>query len=417
MILLIVSSFITFTIPDLQNSRVDDVWYLLLLSILIMGLMVSIKSRSKSLIRRSRNARFRHYRNKVSVALNVSPQKAKSIVLEELNRIGWKADQYANADQFILEKGRSGIWGSIIFHVGLVITAAGLIIALLFSYEGILRVTEGEVIKSPESTMRLVREGMLASNPLNDINSVALIDAEEDYVFKGGQTFSSIVRINQENEDRIHRDKPLTISGFAMNQGKWGKTVGLIIRLDGQIIQNGWIRLSQSSNSSEAGFKDYLILNDGSRMDLRLFPTEETSRYQKLQVSFLDQNDQSVSGILIQGQTVLLENYEVSFVDERYWSQLEIANHAGYPLLLMGFVLVTIGLTLRAFFVHRLIVVSIASGNSTHIELSGWTEKFQYSHQVQLDTLYANIKGYSKPLKTVHVFEQEPVPQAMELEV
>lgn len=415
---------LTFSVPDLKGSRMDDLWYVILLGLLMSSLLLSIKNRTQSLIKRGRKRAIRHFSTKRTLALDRSLEEAQLIVQHELELQSWKAPGLHTQNYYQVQRGNLGAWGSIVFHLGLFVTAAGLLIAILFNYEGLLMITEGETILNPSERMRIVSKGMLAKDPVQSLSSIELLRGREESQGTTEKKFTSHVLIDTDLEGSVYLNNPLELNKLIINQSKWGKTIGLVVSQADEVLHEGWIRLGGKTQGAEVSSSDYIMLGTGIRLDLELSGTTiQRSEWggarssERLNITFSQNTQAPVDAILAPGQVTQVNEYRVSFTGVRYWSQLNLSNVAGYPVMVLGFILITLGLTFRALFFHRVLVVSFTEGDTTLIEISASAEKFQYTHHQLLNTLCTNIRSYNQLAETVDVLPIASTNQSVGVEV
>ena len=114
--------------PDLS------VYFIILLIFLIIGISLSLKQRISTEIKRYKInvPKYRKYFNSVIIE-NFSPSMWGKII-NILAQYGWKTNSEIIDNSILITKGRMGVWGSFIFHFGLIITFSGIIIDVFHSY-------------------------------------------------------------------------------------------------------------------------------------------------------------------------------------------------------------------------------------------------------------------------------------------
>ena len=373
-----------------KNSLIVQLWYMLVLVLVILSLSISVKRRISGALKQTRSRRRSHFKNRTDIRTVSDIHKVSQILRIELEKIGWTIPNRVSLHSTQLEKGNAGKWGSIVFHIGIIVTAIGISVAILLGYQSIFVLNEGEDFKFGDGKMKILVSGILASDPVLPGTSIKLNRLDAEHKFGTGTTIASHLIINGQNEHVLYSGNAIKVDGYSLNQGKWGYSVGVTVHKFGNNLFGGWIKLKKAENNNTQTQEDYIFLDDGSRLDLQLRVSDGGDR---LRVKNSLDGNVKFTGALIPGQSINIDEYSLTFQGVRLWSQIELGYDPGFVFTLVGFILIATGACLRAAYFRKIIVISLAKEKEFSIlAISGWAEKYRSSYQQDLDTLLNRIR-------------------------
>ncbi|MFC1483462.1 cytochrome c biogenesis protein ResB [Candidatus Neomarinimicrobiota bacterium] len=376
--------------------------------ILFLSLIMSLYRRLKRELRRIKGdpESFRHYRNQQQLDYPLGTRDLYLRIRQTIQEHGWKVPRNLSEMQFTLEKGKPGVWGSLIFHTGLAVIVLGVIISVVFGFRGMFALTEGETFAESRSSFRTAKSGLLASNAASDPMEITLKDFNPQFRIGDVTTQASqlsILTSDSRYQEVVYFNHGLRLEKGVLHQHKWGYSPGLIIEDPlGRMVFNGFVRIASLSRRGESLHRDQLDLDDDTRMFLELTenhgsgtdsPTKPGQESPTLVLRLQDGSEELFSGRLRPGETASINGYLVAFLRYRHWAQFELVRDPSLPVLIGGFILAVVGLLIRITFARQRIVVSIQIGNlNTSITISGWSEKYPASFKERFLALVRDLE-------------------------
>lgn len=302
--------------------------------------------------------------------------------------IGWVAHEAAGeADgtrRVVFSAARRPLqrWGDFLLHVSLVVVLAGNLMGVLFGFEEMVPVVEGETVK-------------MSHRPL----SVHLKNFDIEYYQTNGapSLYASDIEILSDGkpvvESRIIVNEPLDINRVRFYQASWGMT---------ESFRSARIQVGPREFELPAGVAVPLPGTPLSVRANRFLPTfrvgaggrAETADYegrnQAVQFDFLKgdavlariwalRDDPSIAFRLEEGDRlshVPPPPFQLTAVDPVLFSGIQVGYDPGAPLFWFGSILLLIGLSIN-FYMHqrRLRVVVSAGANGSSVVLAGWSSR------------------------------------------
>jgi cytochrome c biogenesis protein ResB len=382
---------------------------------LLIGVSISIYSRSRTEWRRlARRNQTRHFGSPLAITLPIPPDEAANLVRSILSYFKWHLNDIPTDKIISLEKGRPGIWGSIVFHIGLITLTVGLLAGQLWGFRGILALTTGESFEEGAEEYQSIETGWFVDeNTVQDFR-ITLNNFDPDMATPNGVTEVSRVRIEQGGQiidGEVSFNHGLSIKDRMVHQGKWGYSPGLLLKDDrDSTLFSRYIRITSSGGHNVVSYADYILVAEDLRLDLKFYPDAarkddstvwETIKLANplLEIELHRGAELLLSTALVPGDGQAVDGYLVAFPRLRYWSQLVVVSDPTLNFLYIGCAVIFLGLSIRTIFVRRQLMVSIvARDTGSEVKISGWAEKYKATFQDELNQILAAIQHEAEKL-------------------
>ena len=290
------------------------------------------------------------------------------------------------------EKGRAGRYGSLIIHTGAVVVLLGGALTGVFGVSRIVRVTEGETMTVPGTSLALRLHDFAidyhpGSDRVKEYRSVASV------LSRGREVAAGDVAVNH----------PLAAAGYRIYQMNYRSdvrdiVVGVERRSDGTDVGTYRLRLGQAQQVPGLGlrieataFEPDFVYHDGragSRSERFNNPAA------RLEVSGAGAEPEGTwifedSGDVPHGDgTGPAYRFRLAGYDARFVSGLKVVRDLGRPVVYVGFIVVIVGSFLGCYVFHRRLQVRVeddggdvrvsyfAHGTRNSIDFSREVEKF-----------------------------------------
>lgn len=306
-------------------------------------------------------------------------------------------------DGIVMSRGHLGFWGSMVFHLGLLLlivsaftTAASLFMADILLTQGeakrldrstLLNVLRDPLISvtMPAGTIELEQFSVTYHDERFPVDYMAQIKISDDV---GGRTFE--VRIND----------PLILEGLQYTMDEFGYAPGFQIKKkDGELLFDGFVSLL-----FEDGDEDFFSIPETSyRLYVKLFPDFEMTdagagsrskilKNPVLGIRLIDWKNQEVErGKLVpMGRSVDMGDLTISFVELRNWAHFGVIRDFGEPMIAAAFLLITAGLIIRFVWYEKWLM--IAMRGPLELEIAGYTKYFPALFEEEMGKIAGEIK-------------------------
>ncbi len=413
----------TLALADLEQvrelsfqERFESPPFIVLIAVLSLSLCFSLYFRVKSELRRWRSARDATLHD---AALQPPTGLVGAVVAsieQELKLRGYQT-HVACADgawKVHGNKGGSGVWGSLLFHVGILLVLAAVVLSTSASFKASVKLTEGQSFDARVDQYGMQQAGRWyqpAAQPL----TFRLVRVEPDHEVKGATTLASIVEPTLEGKStRFSTPAPVYISnglrhaGVTIHQGRETGYAPLVMVEDatGKRLLEGYTRLATMAGAEKESYLDRVDIKDKDvRIEFELLPDAVYRNGVYLNRSGAIKN--SVLHVIVRehGKPVFDEfipvtrdftagGYTVFFGDVRRWSQLEVVDEPAVPVLIAATLLGSLGLLLRLLRVRRRMLVVLPAAEVNHavaFDVAGSSEKFQRMFEEELVSLRAAL--------------------------
>jgi cytochrome c biogenesis protein len=387
LVLLPASTLLWAVSPPEVSGTVASVWFPMLLLGLSCSLIVSVLVRLR---RRLRTQRIPEAPSEcISFEVSCPPADLLKTAERTFRGLVVVRRERCGGTESVLVDGRAGIWGSLLFHAGIVTVLAGSALGILFGLDGVLLLTEGERFTFGGRAIPHQRAGVLA-HMMNADHFDVRLDRFEDRrpvgdVFAQASTVTCSARDGSETLD-IRINHGSMFRGIRLHQAdSWGYSPDVRLFRDGRPLLHAFVRLASPKQPADGLGRDHVTLADGTVVDLRLQAASARSAYGAtrsvdglvLLVSVRPPDGTRTECTLLPGESTRSGNITAAFPSLRKWTQLAVSRDPGVPVLTAGCALALIGLALRLFFVRRTIWLRVTpQGGGACLRVSGKTERY-----------------------------------------
>lgn len=305
-----------------------------------------------------------------------------------------KVNRMLEADSWILEssrsdsaeiiygqKGISGFWGSILFHVGLLLCFVAAPVSYLTALHGELVITEGVPVLLREAFQ--ARRGDALSLPPASLQVANLRGTYYRGKFK--EDFGGDITIVQEStvfQMPFAVNHPIEYKRIQFSLHEFGYAPRLVIE---QPDGRGFDFFLNLRHPVEG---DYFDLGNGLRALVMFFPDfvreggKIGSRSKEpnnpvTMVKIKRGNDEVFKGLFTSGEQMTWEGHKISVPEYRRWVSLTINRESGLAVLVVGLALGVIGLLIRFLCNERRIEFELTdAGAGTRVQVSGYSKYY-----------------------------------------
>lgn len=297
------------------------------------------------------------------------------------------------------EKGKFSRFGPYITHFGVILIVIGAIIGRGFGQRGYVEILEGNTVNYFHETG--TRRKIALPFKIHCENfRIEFYDSKEmmpkDY-------FSKLVIIDGEEmvlRKTIEVNDPLEYKGYTFYQANYRPaeyTVNVLFLLEFENGTTSFItaeyeeefELTEGIKAKLVDFADnYMGLGPVAILEIipdhaekRRFPVFSTT-------SFPHGNIKGIKGIRV-------KDFNLKIL--RYYTGLQVKKDPGVPVVLVGFVIMSVGVIISLAFSHKRIwAMAVKEGNSWKISLGGWVYKNKNAFEKHFLNLTENLKSKVK---------------------
>jgi len=301
------------------------------------------------------------FRARRSLDLVASPGAVADALRAILARTGYLVEAPAlEGGRVVASRGVVGFAGSIVFHVGILVTMVAVGVSAQTRFNAEVLLVEGNAQPLVPGVIVGATRPELARGLAG--TSLRIRDFQAEYQGGFGHAdFAALFEIlgpdGARRAEVVRVNQPVEVDGFQFTLYRYGFAPGLHVQGDGRALANGLAILRVIPPGTEDG----LPLADGSELRLSLYPDfvrhgpVRTSRSMVpvaplLAVRHLVAGRETAAGEVRLGETARLGALAVSFPELRYWADFQMGRDQGLPWFAIGTALVAVGLGLRFLF-------------------------------------------------------------------
>jgi len=385
----------------LAISRITSSSYFLMLPfILSLSILTSIIERLRQWMRKQRRGMVGlPFRERFPFDYEIlCHEEAEAVfrrVKKLLRRWRFQEERGDGCILFTAQRGEVGFWGSIIFHFSFLVIIFGGMVSLLTHFQAEILLGVGQRVSLGDKdfcriykTPRIFRNFPNINISLEDFKAVYEddrypVDFSGDLVIENGSGMK---------RERIRVNNPVRYGGFQFTMERYGFSPHLIV-MDGmgKVLLDAFIHLVVMTPEMRDSFS---IPATPYRVTAQFFPDfslargKEDGRPRIVNKSIVPNNPAFHFMIEQEGKVVghmwvplggqgRFREFTINFNDLSYWSLLGVTRNYGNPILVLGFLLCILGLSLRFIFYNRKIRGRIWVGqNASLIEMRGTCQYF-----------------------------------------
>ncbi|HET6591856.1 MAG TPA: cytochrome c biogenesis protein ResB [Xanthomonadales bacterium] len=398
------------------QERFETPPFILLVALLSVSLCFSLYFRIKGELKRRRAEAAALPREAGPQVRRGLAGAAVAAVEQALRRRGYRTHAVCAAGTWKVHgtKGGAGVWGSVLFHIGILLILAAVVLSTSASFKASAKLTEGQSFDArvdAYGTQQAGRWYSPAAQPL----TFRLVRVEPEHEVDGAPTVASIVEPTLEGrKTRFTEPTPVYINnglrhaGLTLHQGRDTGYAPLVVveNAAGERLLTGYTRLATMAGAEKLNYLDLVEIKDkGIRIELELLPDavyrdgaylsrSGALKNPVLHVVVRERGKAAFDQFIPVTRDASAGGYTVFFGDVRRWSQIDVSDAPGVPVLMAGALLGALGLALRLLWVRRRVVVSLPEvppGQEVIFDVTGSSEKFQRLFEEELATLRAAI--------------------------
>lgn len=273
--------------------------------------------------------------------------------------------------------GRHGFFGSVLFHVALLVVVAGGVLGALTSFAAELVLTEGQVVEiGPSAFLEAGARPRFGGPPTG--YAVAL--DRLGFAYDRGEVVeaSATMRVLEGGRETARREvsvnRPLEHRGLSLLLYRPGYSVRLIIRRDDVVEDDAFVTLYQKVAQ---GYADRHRLPDGTQIDILAVndvgrPLDGPAERPLVLVdpgAYVRERGRGLplSGPLRPGESTTVAGRTVELGDVRLYSSFLARKSDGRPVLYAGMWLAVLGVAIRFLDPERWVAVAVREGDGSEV--------------------------------------------------
>lgn len=398
------------------QERFESPPFIALIALLALSLCFSLYFRIRAEVGRWQGARLELARSAGGHPPGGPAGTAIATIRQELLRRGYRSHTAGAGGHWKVhaEKGGGGVWGSVLFHVAILLVLAAVVISATASFKASIKLTEGEAFDARVNRFREQHAGRWYTPSAQPL-TLRLARVEPDYEVDGASTVASIVEPTLEGKSsRFFPPVPVYIShglrhaGVTVHQGRETGYAPQVMVDDasGRRVLEGYTQLATMAGEERVTFADYVEIKDkGLRIDMEVLPDavyrngayvsrSAAKKNAVLHVILRERGEPVLDEFVPMTREVTAGGYTVFFGGLRRWSRLDVSCAPGVPVLVAATLAGALGLALRLLRVRRRIVVSLRESDRdgfVAFDVTGSSEKFPRLFEEELDALRAAL--------------------------
>lgn len=379
---------------------IDFVGYFLLF-LIVLGLSSSLYQRLKARYRMRKRSisLFRHSKIHFNIKTKLSVPQAHKIISQHALDSNWGKENQLGNHKYVFQKGNIGFWGSILFHLGLLLLIAGLFINAGFGERAGFSITEGQVFNSELSGFQIHEKGVLHFSDENfsikaELTQVSPPIIEDRLIV---QPLQAKLKISEPVDTtlKIQLGNASYINSYRIHASSWGYSPGIIIKnKDGHEILSSYVRLASISTDQMRKGKDHIMLSPVEDLKLEYDPKSTEldingvkRELRNLSLKLMSHHQLVDSLSLHQGMVGYLGDYSIKFIDLRHWAEFDAAMVPNLLIIYICMAMGIVGLFLRSFWSLSRVNVSIHDHyRDRSLTISYKTEKWSFQKQKDFES-------------------------------
>lgn len=321
----------------------------------------------------------------INETLSQPSDMVESSVQTILTGTGWdcSSDRSNSRVWLVAQKGiRLGFWGSITFHVGLLLCFLAVPVSALTGFSGQFLLTEGVTIALRDVVETPVKKDLAKLPPVGvAVENLRGVYAQGKFkVDFGGDLVVSGSKGSQRLSFSVNNPVSYERTQFSLQQ--FGFSPRLVVERGGKESFDYFLNLRHVAEG------DYFPLEDKTRLFLLLFPDfiqeggkiGSKSRELKnpvLLVRIFEGDSPVHQGLVRIGGEATIGDYHIKAPELKSWVNLAVSREHGLTILIFGMLIGISGLFLRFLSNERRLTFAIvAQGAATTVQLKGYSRYY-----------------------------------------
>lgn len=294
--------------------------------------------------------------------------------------------------------GHTGFWGSVVFHIGLLVCFLSVPVTAFTAYRAKFITTNG--VTKPYKEVLVFSEGGVADD-LSDVeitvSNLRGVYAKGIYKVEfGGNMIIDDKGIKKEAEFSVNN--PIYYKGYQIGIHEYGYSPGVFVSSqDGTLLFDGFLNLPKTG--------DYFSLSEDLSLFVMLFPDffREGSKIGSrtndpnnpiLLIRILRGKEEIAKGLLSLGQETVLGGYTVKFTELRNWASFTVVKEYGMPVVAVGLIVGVAGLLVRFLSNERRLEISFKKAEGgTDVVLRGYSRYYPAFLEQEVSRMAQELMG------------------------
>ncbi len=308
----------------------------------------------------------------------------------------WKVEEGGRALHCV--KGRTGFFGSLLFHAGMLVAFTGIILSTLTSFRGSLMLIEG--MRTDLRNPALVVRKPILNIPLPDIALVLDSFAARFGADRTPLEYSAFILFEDENseltEKKVGINRPLKYRGLSMTLQRYGVTPEFVLKDTSEnIIFHANVNLTASTefydmfNIFEEGLTIYTkFYPDMELKDGEPFLRSMNRGAEGFHIILKDKNNNEFKGSIYVDSEEKIGDYIISIKNLKHWIELDVSRDYGINVIISAFVMIILGLMVRFIDYDRTVLLMM---DNDKIYIKGHARIFRGIFKEELEGLIRDI--------------------------
>ncbi len=245
-------------------------------------------------------------------------------------------------------RGALASWGSIAFHLGIVVIVAGSVVTSLTAFTGYVELAPGQALISGDEAAR--GADYIVSNSRSEPELAVRLDKVEVERWPNGeakQVRALVTVLGSDDTERIRtvtRNGPIHIAGADFTLGSpMGTAVRFTYIDQSGGATSGYVNLPESRTDAVPS----VVRVPGTEFDLTVRHAPESEPIDNVRVEYTD--DAGAVGSLLPGHAVSVDGGELVFEAVETWAMFMVSKDPGFSVMVAGGIVVVAGLALALF--------------------------------------------------------------------
>lgn len=337
-----------------------------------------------------KNTVIKTEKNKMDVVSSV-----KSVILSHGYRI-------SNRENLIFaQKNRIGVFGTMLFHISILLLMLAVVYGSTGRMEGDMRLVEGQTLSEDHGNYMFINEGpfFYENHQKFDISLEKFFAdfTDETGTPRGPAGKLAVIENGQMMKtDIVYSNRQMSYQGYTFLGNVYGLAPLLILRNpDGSVYSGSYITAIDQDDSKR--YVSYFDLgNTGLEAGLMVYMTapltakiaeSEVLQEPILFLKIFDKGTEIYNGTMHLNDTVQIADKTLGFYDIKYWSNFYVVKDSSIPMILTGFGLMILSLSISFFIVPKRIWVEVVDNEKngiSEIHIGGKSDKFRSLYDTEL---------------------------------
>jgi len=386
-------------VEALQLNKVYSSWWMkTVYALLFLNLTACTVAQAKRLVRSRRGSgQVSKYREISTACLGEPAELVVRYFKKKRYNVLRSKDPEGN-ETVRAEKNYFTRWSMVVFHCGLLLIIAGILVSVLSATDGIIPLMEGQQVTEDKENYVLLNKGLLAGQ--HSGLPIEMKDILVDVDIKNRKILTTEVLRFGDETLRIDDRNSVASNGFTIYRDEYGYT----------------LEIGFSRNNGASTDLDFPLLPDpsgrvfsneinlpGTSYNLKAYLFPNAIRNTKNLNQPYDSDGPALLNPVValtvknhldnKNKTAYLKKEDIlSFSGDRftvsgfgYWSSFRFVRDNGVPVIYAGFLISTLGLVFTYFLIRKEFYVKIQ--NTGTLEIGGWAERYMSLFRDEMDDL------------------------------